>query len=416
MNTLYLVKHFPCLSQTFVLNEVAELAARGARVAIVTALSPDDPIDLDPALASRVFPLEYGSLYRYGAPFDPREAETIARKVHEALEPGGSIVPLGVRLRLWTLVEESESDRSMRQRFFLDALRVLVVIQAEGVSHLHCDFAEDNVKLAYILHRATGIPFTFKMRAYDIFAEPQADLGTWAAAAMAVLTISVYNRAYISKRWNIPLEKIVVVYDGVSVEQLPPVSRYQHRPFRIVSVSRLVEKKGFPVLLRALAMLRDRLALTCEIFGDGPMRAALEAQVVELGLGDTVTLHGSRPHAAVLSALSSASVFVLPCVEARNGDRDGTPNSLLEAMARGIPVISTRLSGIPEIIEDGVDGLLVPPNDAEALADAIARIAADAQLAEKIRQAGRHTVVTRFRIERTVDDFLRLASAPQGVE
>jgi colanic acid/amylovoran biosynthesis glycosyltransferase len=416
VNILYLVKHFPCLSQTFVLNEVTELTARGVRVAVVSALGADGDIDLDPAIASRVVYLEHGYLYRYGAGCDPSEGEALDRIVGDALAPGGSNVPVAVRHRLWHLLGESESDPSMRHRGFLDALRVLALVRADGISHIHCDFAEDNVKLAHLIHKATGIPFTFKMRAYDIFAEPQADLGTWAAAAASVLTISQYNRAYICERWGIPPAKVAVVYDGVCVEQLRPVSRYQHQPFRIVSVSRLVEKKGFPVLLRALHMLRDRLTLTCEIFGDGPMLASLEAQVVELGLDDLVTLQGSRPHAEVLAALDSASVFVLPCIEASNGDRDGTPNSLLEAMARGIPVISTRLSGIPEIIEDGVDGLLVPPNDSAALARAIASLAADDLLAETIRQAGRSTVTTRFRIERTVDDFIRLALAPQGVE
>lgn len=431
MNILYLVKHFPCLSQTFVLNEVTALTARGARVYVVSAMRTDDRIDLDPAIAARVVYLEHGYLYRYGARSDTRDDEALDRKVSDALAPDGSSVPTALRHRLWKTLCECESDPLMRQRGFLDALSVVALAQAEGISHIHCDFAEDNVKLAYILHLATGLPFTFKMRAYDIFAEPQADLSTWAAAAMSVLTISQYNRAYICERWVIPSDKVTVIYDGIRLEQVPPVPRYEHRPFRIVSAARLVEKKGFPVLLQACRILRaqlPQLPLTCEIFGDGPMLVSLQAQRAELALDDVVTLHGGRSHAEVLAALESASVFVLPCLIAPNGDRDGTPNSLLEAMARGIPVISTRLSGIPEIVEDGVDGLLVPPNDPHALAQAIASIAADRVLAENLRQTAQRKVTTRFRIERTVDEFMRVLArervapavvatrAPQGVE
>ena len=171
-------------------------------------------------------------------------------------------------------------------------------------------------------------------------------------------------------------------------------------------MGRLVEKKGFSVLLDACRLLKDRLAFSCDIFGDGPLMDPLATRLSELGLDGIVTLHGSCPHADVLAALESAGVFVLACVQAGNGDRDGTPNSLLEAMAKGIPVVSTRLSGIPEIIEDGIDGLLVPPNDAHALTGAIARIATDSQLAESTRLAGQRTARTRFTIDRTVDGFL----------
>jgi colanic acid/amylovoran biosynthesis glycosyltransferase len=409
VNVLYVVKHFPSLSQTFVVNEVAALSARVSSVHVVSALMPEERVDLDPTIASRVTYLQHGYLYRYGdTACDSSSAETLRRTVDSLLATPDSSVPMEHRRRLWNILCECESDAIARQRGFLDALSVISLQRAAGISHIHCDFAEDNVKLTWIIHKATGVPFTFKMRAYDIFAEPPVDLRAWAAAALCLLTISQYNRDYICERWAIPSEKVAVIYDGVCLEQLPPVSRYQHRPFRIVSVSRLVEKKGFPILLEACRLLKDRLRFTCEIFGEGPMLIALQAQIAELALDDVVTLHGSRPHAQVLSALESASVFVLACIEARNGDRDGTPNSLLEAMARGIPVISTRLSGIPEIIEDGVDGVLVPPGEPHALADAIARIAADRDGAENLRRKAQRTVAARFRIERTVDEFIRL--------
>jgi colanic acid/amylovoran biosynthesis glycosyltransferase len=362
VNVLYLVKHFPSLSQTFVLNEVLALMARGCEVHVASAINPHEPIALNPDLASRVFYLRHGSLYRYGAPGDSSPAA--------------------------------------------DAADVLALIERNRIDRIHCDFAEDNVMLAAMLHEATGLPFTFKMRAYDIYAEPLDDLARHAAAASRVFTICEYNRDYICRAWGLARDAVTVVYDGINPDQIMLVAHYKHHPLRIVSVGRLVDKKGVRVLLDACGRLKDRRAFRCEVYGDGPMMPSLQSRIIELGLGSQVTLHGSRPHFEVLAAIRSASVFALACVQAANGDRDATPNVLLEAMATAIPVVSTRMSGIPEIVRDGVDGLLVPPGDAVALADAIERLADDPALSDRIRLSGRHAVITQFTIDRTVDGFL----------
>jgi glycosyltransferase involved in cell wall biosynthesis len=368
VNILYLVKHFPSLSQTFVLNEVRALMARGCQVHVVSAIDPREPIALDPELAARVFYLRHGSLYRYGAAAGP------AADDHE-------------------LLRRDSSD-------------VLALVARHSIAHLHCDFAEDNVRLASAVHEATGIPFTFKMRAYDIFAEPLPDLARWAAAASRVFTISEYNRQYICSTWNLPREQVSVIYDGLDLRQMTPVAERRRDPFRIVSVGRLVEKKGFAILLEACARLNARRPFRCDIIGDGPLRTSLEARAAVLGLDSVVTFHGRRPHAEVIAALASATVVALACVQAANGDRDATPNVLLEAMATGIPVVSTRLSGIPEMIRDEVDGLLVPPGNPQALAAALERLADDAALADRLGLAGRETVAARFTIDRTVHEFL----------
>jgi colanic acid/amylovoran biosynthesis glycosyltransferase len=363
VNILYLVKHFPSLSQTFVLNEVRALMARACQVHVVSAIDLHEPIALDPELAARVFYLRHGSLYRYGA----------------------------------EVAQGAFAD---------DVADVVALVERHGINHVHCDFAEDNVRLANAVHEATAIPFTIKMRAYDIFAEPLPDVARWAAAASRVFTISEYNRHYICSTWNLPRERVAVIYDGVDLGQTTLVEAYRHHPCRIVSAGRLVEKKGFVILLEACARLNGRRPFVCDVIGDGPLLASLEDRAAALGLDGVVTFHGRQPHAAVFTALQSASVVVLACVEAANGDRDATPNVLLEAMATGIPVVSTRLSGIPEMIRDDVDGLLVPPGNPEALAGAIERVAADAALADRLRRSGRETVAARFTIDRTADAFL----------
>src|SRR5687768_7389832 len=211
--------------------------ARGCEVHVASAIDLHEPIRLDPELAARVFYLRHGSLYRYGAP------------------GGGSPAA--------------------------DAADVLALVERHGITHLHCDFAEDNVTLAGAVHESTGIPFTFKMRAYDIYAEPLHDLARWAAAAARVFTICEYNRDYICRTWNLRRDAVSVVYDGIDPAQIPPIDQYNHHPLRIVSVGRLVEKKGFPVLLDACRLLAGRRALRCDIFGDGPMMAPLRSRASE---------------------------------------------------------------------------------------------------------------------------------------
>lgn len=412
MRILYVVKHFPCLSQTFILNEVRALTQRGCHVQVVSALDLREPIELDPLIASRVSYLRHGSLYRYGAPADGAADAARAVQLPGALESEADGVSSAERRAVWTLLGAQDADSVQRLRYFFDAIDVIALVRRHRIAHLHADFAEENVGLVHLVSQVTGLPFTFKMRAYDIFAEPRPELPIWAAAAARVFTISEYNRDWICRRWNLAPERVTVSYDGVDTASLVPVTSYVHRPFRIVSTSRLVEKKGFPVLLEACRQLRTRVPFHCDIYGDGPLRAALAAQVEALGLGSFVTLHGSRPHAEVLAALETASVFALACVEAASGDRDGTPNALLEAMARGIPVVSTRLSGIPEIVRDGIDGLLAEPGDATGFADALARLAGDRHLAESMRAEGETSARTRFTIDRTVDGFLRATESP----
>ena len=412
MNVLYLVKQFPSLSQTFVLNEVAELTRRGCGVYVMAAFDPrDGAAALDPRIASRVSYLEHDYAYPY-APSRKYSEEDVRERAAAALEADDELVRAKERRTLWDLVSRLEPDPDRARRGLLEGLAVLRFLRQRDIRHVHCDFAEDNVRLAWLVNRSAGVPFTFKMRAYDIFAEPPADLGLWASAAERVLTISEYNRAYICASLGLAADKVEVVRDGIRVDAIRPVDPYVHRPFKVLSASRLVEKKGFPDLIAACAILARRgIDLRCEIYGDGPMGDELARQVEAQALGSVVTLGGRRAHEELLRLMDGASVFVLPCLQARNGDRDGTPNVLMEAMARALPVVSTWMSGIPEIVEHGSDGLLVAPGDPQSLAAAIERIHADRELAERLRGRARARAERLFRIERTAEEFLALAAS-----
>jgi colanic acid/amylovoran biosynthesis glycosyltransferase len=411
VNVLYLVKQFPSLSQTFVLSEVAELTRRGCRVFVRAALDPaDGVVAVPPEIAARTSYLSYDYCYAY-ARAGGRGDDAVRDEVEPARTTPDALVSLEERRRLWDVALGAEPEEGRARRGFLEALALLRLARQEDVRHVHCDFAEDNVRLAWLVQQAAGLPFTFKMRAYDIFAEPAADLPRWAAAAERVLTISDYNRDHICRTFGLPPDKVAVVRDGIALERIPPVERYAHRPLRIVTAGRLVEKKGTAVLVEACASLRRRgVDFRCDIYGEGPLRDALRGQVEALGLRGLVRLEGARPHDELLRLLETASVFVLPCVVAAGGDRDGTPNVLMEAMARALPVVSTRVSGIPEVVDHGSDGLLVPPGDAESLAAAIARIDADPALADGLRLRARSKAERAFRIERNADEFLALVA------
>jgi glycosyltransferase involved in cell wall biosynthesis len=177
----------------------------------------------------------------------------------------------------------------------------------------------------------------------------------------------------------------------------------------VLAVARLVEKKGLGHLLSAVDILRRRgRRIRVEIIGDGPLRRALETQLLGLGLEDSVKLLGAQPHEMVRLAYRRASLFALPCTVAENGDRDGIPNVLLEAMASGVPVVSTEVSGVPELIESERDGLLVSPNNPTLLADAMERVLASTEFGERLARAARAKIEAQFSLDHGTEELLAI--------
>jgi glycosyltransferase involved in cell wall biosynthesis len=204
-----------------------------------------------------------------------------------------------------------------------------------------------------------------------------------------------------------------VLYHGTDLGRFSFLA-HTAEPGRILSIGRLVPKKGFDVLIEALRILAERrVDFTCEIVGSGPLREPLESAVQAAGLAERVSFRGARLQHEIVDAYRRASLFVLAPVMTEDGDRDGIPNVLVEAMACGVPVVSTRLSGIPELIEPGVDGLLVEPNDPGALAKAIERLLTNATLAHALGAAARCKVEASFDLSRNTR---RLAAWLNGEE
>ncbi len=270
-------------------------------------------------------------------------------------------------------------------------------------------------RVANFVHRLSGLPYSFTAHAKDIFhqdVQPGALRGKIGAARFAV-TVSDFNRGYLMDVLAGQPGDVRRLYNGIDLGYFTPDLWAERETDLILSVGRLVEKKGFDDLIRACALLRGwGVSFRCEIIGKGEARDTLQSLIDGLELGDLVTLVGPKSQDKVLEAYRRASLFALPCVIASDGNRDGLPTVLLEAMATGLPAVSTNLVGVPEIIDHGVDGLLVAPGDHVALATALARLLHDQELRQRMSEAGQRKVAERFDVRSNVATLHRWLAEP----
>lgn len=279
---------------------------------------------------------------------------------------------------------------------FLTSARLAKHLVRQGCTHLHIHFAHVPTQIGMYAAVMAGIPFTVVAHANDIFERGQL-LARKAERALKFLTISEYNLAYLLKVGVAP-EHIAVVRCGVSF----PI-REERQPqaiqaiYRLGTLGRLIEKKGFDVLLKAVAQLRSSGHLVeLSLAGDGPMLVELKTLASRLGLADCVQFEGNLSHDRVGAWMLTLDAFVLACKPDTNGDMDGIPVVLMEAMSQLVPVVSTRLSGIPELVVDGITGLLAEPGDATDLARCIGRLIDSPKLGQSLAQFGATHVRTEF--------------------
>ena len=292
-----------------------------------------------------------------------------------------------------------------------NALYFADYFKRRGVDHVHVHFANRAAHTAMFLKEISGIPFSVTAHGQDFMKDLGNDdlLREICAAAEFVAAETDYSCDLLRQRC--PDSRIHRVYNGMDLARFPAPNEDAsiNQVPRIVSVGRLVAFKGFEYLIDASAELARRgLEFTCEIIGDGPLRGDLEARIRRLNLSDRIHLLGSLPQGAVLEKLSSADIFALASVTDAQGASDVFPTVIIEAMATARPVVSTRLAGIPESVVDGETGLLVPPENTMALAEALGRLIGDVKLRLNYGSAGRARIEQRFQIEHTVVPLLQL--------
>ena len=408
----YFAPELGALTSTFIYREVQALRDMGVHVSLFSTRRPTGPVTSGEA---RQFIDETEFLYS-----DRRLSDFLAAAARLSIASPGRAASLAA-VTVGDAAAGEFPALSGRPKAGWHALVAPLLarrMKERGVQHLHAHFAHMPTTIAMYAAHVAGIPFSFTAHANDIF-----EFGTLlrrkVARASFAATISEYNRRYLAERGCDP-SRIHVIHCGIDT------SGYTYRapgplrnPPEILSVGRLVEKKGMPVLLDAIARLRDAGSFyRCRIVGDGPQREMLAESIRVRQLSGQVELTGPQPQEQVLAMLRAADLFVLPCIRARSGDQDGIPVALMEAMALGIPVVSTSVSGIPELIAHERNGLLAPPNDAAALADAIDTLLQRDDLRRSFARAARATVEEHFEITRNAarlkDLFEQSAAAAAG--
>jgi glycosyltransferase involved in cell wall biosynthesis len=272
---------------------------------------------------------------------------------------------------------------------------------------LHAHFVDRTATIALIAARLLGKSYSLSIHAgADIYVEPTL-LREKIVEARHAVTCTLYNRSYIETLLGKNLsQKITHIRHGLELARYRPVQNSPTRKPLILSVGQLAERKGFAQLIECCARLKEQgYDFQCQIVGQGPQRGNLEELIAGLSLQDTVSLCGALRHEDVIQKCNDATLFALLCTVTKNGDVDGIPNVIAEAMAMKLPVVSTTVSAIPELVRDGVNGLLVPPNDVDAAVAAIARLLKDQALRGELAKNGQDIVLETFDVEQNVQRF-----------
>jgi len=380
----YVLKMYPRFSETFIVSEILAREAAGERI-VIFSLRPSNDTRFHPELARVQAPVIHL----------PRSSTSAKLWLQLALGTESPKLLEGVQRTLPALLRAGHDDAEQ-------AVSLARAADLAGVTHLHAHFATTATTVARLAGKISGLPYSFTAHAKDIFHEDvdPADLESKFADAHHAITISEFNRTDLRARFPRATSRLHLVRNGLELARFPftPVSApspvpgtsavptappaltesQEHadgneRPVRLLGIGRLVEKKGFHLLIEAVARLRIRgINVEADIAGEGPLEAELRDQIITAGLSASVRLLGARTQEEVRALLGSHDVFVAPFVVGADGNADGLPTVLLEAMARGIRCVAAEVTAVGEVIRTGETGWLVPSGDAEALTEAVA--------------------------------------------
>lgn len=388
----YIIGTYPVLTETFIDREIKHLLDRGADLEIVSIRRPrTDLSPLQRELSRRV---------RYLLPV------SWPRLLFAQLSALFGRPRTFVGTLAWLLSRPHEGAPRRRTAYhFATGVYVAHVLRGRRGVHLHAHFVDRAATVALVASRFLDATYSVTAHAREIYVDAFL-LRERIGEAAFTATCTEYNRRHLAALVGPPVaERLVRLYHGLDLQTFlggdPEPS--STRPL-VLAVAQLTERKGLRHLIDACRILRERgRSFSCEIVGDGPLLDGLAAQVRDRGLTEDVRLTGPLPYPAVVERYRRASAFVLPCIVAPDGDRDGIPNVILEAMAAAVPVVSTPVSGIPEVLRDLDTGLLVPEGDAIGIADAVERLLDDRELAKRLGAAARAFVRAEFDLERNIE-------------
>jgi glycosyltransferase involved in cell wall biosynthesis len=408
MRVAYLVKRYPRYSETFIVNELLAHEAAGLDVEVFSVYPPNDTHFQDVISQVRA-PLSYLPMLRSVSASDGSTSTPQSDQFWSALREAKLRLPsFDVGFEAAQVTEHAESVYS--------AVALAQALHEKGIQHVHAHFASKPAGVARLAAAFAGVPYTFTAHAKDLFHESvdAERLERKIRGAAAVITVSDYNATYLRTRYPVAADKLHRIYNGLDLERFPFTSPSE-RPATIVAVGRLIEKKGFGDLVQACAKLASRgKRFRCQIIGTGPLAGDLDRQIDASGLSNRVELLGPRAQAEVATLVQKAAAFAAPCVIGGDGNRDGLPTVLLEAMALGTPCISTDVTGIPEVVRDQATGLQVPQRDPERLAEAIDRLLGDPALRVRLATAARRLIETEFDVHRNAARLRAVFDTVQG--
>jgi glycosyltransferase involved in cell wall biosynthesis len=373
------------LTETFVLYELLAVEKQGVAVEVFPLLRERQPVILP-------------------------EAEAVVRRAHfrPFLSPAVLWANLYYLVRkprqylgaLWEILRGTWGSANFffgALAIFPKAVRFAYEMAAADIRHIHVHYSNHPTVAALVIHRLTGIPFSFTAHGHDLHVERRM-LGHKLRAASFAVMISEYNRRLVIDECGPDVaEKLHLVHCGVDTSSFAPRrSSKKDGPLSILCVATLIEVKGHEYLIEACRLLQERgVPFICRLVGAGD-QTDLAAQIAAAGLSDKVLMLGPRPRPEVLRLVAEADVMALTSAQTRRGNREGIPVALMEGMACGLPVVASGISGIPELVDDGLTGILTPPRDPVAVADALQKLAGDPELRVRMGMRGREKVCGEF--------------------
>lgn len=400
MRIAYILKRYPRYSETFIVNEILAHEAAGTEVEIFALRHPNDTHFQD-AISRVRAPVTY-------LPTSDIKASDLWKNLKKTLNrfPDAHDV---------LTAAGAASVRDVHQ-----GMTLARELEKRGITHLHAHFATSAATVARLAGLISGVPYTITAHAKDIFHEDieDDDLRSKIRDAATVITVSDYNVEFLNGKFGADAANVERLFNGLHLDRFPYSDPGDREPL-VLSVGRLIEKKGFGDLISACAALKQAgRTFRCMIIGSGDLEKQLHKQVADLNVADVVDLAGPRPQSEMIEIVRQAAVFAAPCVVGADGNRDGLPTVLLEAMALGTPCISTDVTGIPEVVIDGETGTIVGQHDSAALADGIAHLLDDSLERVRLAKRARRLIEDEFDIHKNAarqrEIFARCAERAAG--
>jgi colanic acid/amylovoran biosynthesis glycosyltransferase len=397
MKVAYIMSRFSHLPETFILREMIALEAEGIQICLYPIIFQGEKVihtDAKPWLMRA----------RRTSLFSPALWLANFRLFFSD--------SIGYVNRLKVIIKAQQGNKKFIQRalvIFPKAVRMAELMKREGVEHIHAHYATHPALVAYLIHQLTGIPYSVSVHAHDIFVD-QTMLCEKLNSASVIRSISEFNKKFLLKYCGSEINsKIQVIHCGINPKNYVEMKNKRKNKFRILSIGSLQAYKGLEFLLRACVLLKRRhFEFTCEIIGGGELYSSLEKMIDDLGIRDVVRLLGKKTEVEVSGYLHNAHCYVQPSIVTGTGKTEGIPVSIMEAMVCKLPVVATRISGIPELIEDQQSGFLVPPADEVALAERIFWVYENPKKARELGEFGYKKVKKDFNLRKIAPQLKEL--------